>query len=263
MEPHFGLKSQEEVRLWMTPLNVTQQPCLLCASAFLYAKWDEIVQLRVELLWWTVSLIFKGDLFIFLMNYVCMCVSMWVYAITNMCTLGVWKRMVDLLQLELKVVVSHLIECWEFNLGPLYEQWELLTTEPSLQTLKLEFESHGHLAGMQILVQWLPGVGADILYYKPTLGHCGVAVTTFELGSGSHTLWGSSGTSDGNEWTFWWWPLFSLESPSVSSKGIIHVGKSNLSSLLCPVREACCGPLWRESLFLSHLPTPTAYDKAP
>lgn len=117
MEPHFGLKSQEEVRLWMTPLTVTQQPCLLCASAFSYAKRDEIVQLGVELLWWTVSLIFKGDLFIFLMNYVCMCVSMWVYAITNMCTLGVWKRMVDLLELELKVVVSHLIGVLGIELG--------------------------------------------------------------------------------------------------------------------------------------------------
>lgn len=35
----------------------------------------------------------------------------------NMCALGVWKKMVDLLELELKVVVSHLMGVLEIELG--------------------------------------------------------------------------------------------------------------------------------------------------
>ena len=36
-------------------------------------------------------------------------------------------------QIPLQMVVSHHVECWELNLGPLEEQSVLLTTEPSLQ----------------------------------------------------------------------------------------------------------------------------------
>lgn len=57
----------------------------LCLNLFICQMgWNSPTRGGGELLLWTISLIFKDDLFIFLMNYVCMCVSMWVYAITNM-----------------------------------------------------------------------------------------------------------------------------------------------------------------------------------
>ena len=47
----------------------------------------------------------------------------------------VQKRALDLLELELQAVVSHIVWELEPNLGPMQEQLVLLTTEPSFQCL--------------------------------------------------------------------------------------------------------------------------------
>lgn len=178
------------------------------------------------------------DLFMLLINCVCVCVSMWVHAIMNMCC--PWSLEEDGGSTGAGVKGS--CEPSDGSVGNW--TWVLCMSSECFWQLSHLFRPSSLSLNPTVIFLMCRFWFSD------------------SLGSGSHTLWASAGTSDSNEWTFWCWSLFSLESPSVSSKGIIHVGKSNLSTLLCPRGEACCGPLWRESLFLSHLPTPTAYDKA-
>jgi hypothetical protein len=47
------------------------------------------------------------------------------------------KRLSDLLEPELKVIVIHLTWCWEQNMGPLQELPASLTARPSLLLVKM------------------------------------------------------------------------------------------------------------------------------